>query len=246
MCQQFLLNLFTMHPMSTKGKIMINQERLENLMKEKHLSRRGLERESGLGVGTITKWKTISPTVQNLQKVASALGVSVAYLTGESEFKTEQDALINKWNKQMAAGLPDEVRKIEAGIRIPVLGSVPCGIPTEAVEFLDAEDWEEISEIMSRSGNFFALKVKGDSMCPRIQQGDVLIIRSQDTADSGDIVIAKVNGEEACCKRLIRHQDGIVLESFNPVYPPMFFSNDEIIQKPVQIIGKVVENRQKM
>lgn len=220
---------------------MFKMERLEEILKEKKMSRRKLEREAGLGVGTVAKWKMFDPTVQNIQKVADVLNVSVAWLTGESDFRSEQDALIQKWNDQMSAGLPDEVRRIEAGIRIPVLGSVPCGIPTDAIEFLDTEEWEEISEKMSRSGRFFGLKVKGDSMIPRIREGDTLIVKIQPDAESGDIVIARVNGDEACCKRLIKQEDGIVLQSFNPCYAPMYFSND----KPVEIIGKVVENRQK-
>ena len=220
---------------------MFKMERLEEILKEKKMSRRKLEREAGLGVGTVAKWKIFDPTVQSIQKVADVLNVSVAYLTGESDFRSEQDALIQKWNDQMSAGLPDEVRRIEAGIRIPVLGSVPCGIPTDAIEFLDTEEWEEISEKMSRSGRFFGLKVKGDSMIPRIMEGDVVIVKLQPDAESGDIVIARVNGDEACCKRLIKQEDGIVLQSFNPCYAPMYFSKD----KPVEIIGKVVENRQK-
>lgn len=224
---------------------MFKMERLEEILKEKKMSRRKLEREAGLGVGTVAKWKMFDPTVQNIQKVADVLGVSVAWLTGESDFRSEQDALIQKWNDQMSAGLPDEVRRIEAGIRIPVLGSVPCGIPMESIEFLDTEEWEEISEKMSRSGRFFGLKVKGDSMTPRIREGDTLIVKLQPDAESGDIVIARVNGDEACCKRLIKQEDGIVLQSFNPCYAPMFFNNDSIRDKPVEIIGKVVENRQK-
>lgn len=220
---------------------MFKMERLEEILKEKKMSRRKLEREAGLGVGTVAKWKMFDPTVQNIQKVADVLDVSVAWLTGESDFRSEQDALIQKWNDQMSAGLPDEVKRIEAGIRIPVLGSVPCGIPTDAIEFLDTEEWEEISEKMSRSGRFFGLKVKGDSMIPRIREGDTLIVKIQPDAESGDIVIARVNRDEACCKRLIKQEDGIVLQSFNPCYAPMYFSND----KPVEIIGKVVENRQK-
>ena len=224
---------------------MFKMERLEEILKEKKMSRRKLEREAGLGVGTVAKWKIFDPTVQSIQKVADVLGVSVAYLTGESDYRSEQDALIQKWNDQMSAGLPDEVRRIEAGIRIPVLGSVPCGIPTDAIEFLDTEEWEEISEKMSRSGRFFGLKVKGDSMIPRIREGDTLIVKIQPDAESGDIVIARINGDEACCKRLIKQEDGIVLQSFNPCYTPMFFNNDSIRDKPVEIIGKVVENRQK-
>ena len=224
---------------------MIRMDRIEELQNKKKWSRRELERRAGIGVGAISKWLQFTPTAKNIKKVADALGCSVAYLTGESDFISEQDAVMSRWMEYQSAGLADEVRRIEAGIRIPVLGDVPCGIPTEAVEFLDADDWEEISEKLSRQGNFFALKVKGDSMSPRIQKGDILIVQQTSDAESGDIVIARVNGSDACCKRLIKQQDGIVLQSFNPNYEPMYFSNQEIQDKPVQIIGKVVENRQK-
>ena len=224
---------------------MIRMDRIEELQNRKKWSRRELERQAGIGVGSISKWVRFTPTTKNIKKVADVLGCSVAYLTGESDFITEQDAVIAKWTEQQSAGLADEVRRIEAGIRIPVLGSVPCGIPADAVEFWDTDEWEEISEKMSRQGTFFALKVKGDSMSPRIQKGDVLIVQQTPDAESGEVVIAKVNGQDACCKKLIKHPEGIVLQSFNPSYEPMYFSNQDIQDKPVQIIGKVVENRQK-
>ena len=224
---------------------MIRMDRIEDLQNKKKWSRRELERQAGIGVGSISKWIRFTPTTRNIKKVADVLGCSVAYLTGESDFITEQDAVIAKWTEQQSAGLADEVRRIEAGIRIPVLGSVPCGIPADAVEFWDTDEWEEISEKMSRQGTFFALKVKGDSMSPRIQKGDVLIVQQTPDAESGEVVIAKVNGQDACCKKLIKHPEGIVLQSFNPSYEPMYFSNQDIQDKPVQIIGKVVENRQK-
>ena len=225
---------------------MFMMDRLEEILKEKKMSKRKVERDAGLGVGTIAKWKKINPNNQNLQKVADVLGVSVAYLIGESDFRSEQDALIAKWNDQMSADLPDDVRKIEAGIRIPVLGDVPCGIPTEAIEYLDAEDWEEISERMSRQGKFYALKVKGNSMSPRIQKGDILIIQFDRQPESGDVVIAKVDSENACCKRLIIHDDGIVLQSFNPCYDPIYYNSTQIKDIPVQIVGVVVEVRAKL
>ena len=224
---------------------MINLNRIDEVCQEKKWSRRKLEREAGIGVGSISKWVKVTPSASNLKKVADALGVSTAFLTGDSEYRSEKDAVIAKWTADQSAGLQDEVRRIEAGIRIPVLGDVPCGIPTEAIEMVDAEEWEEIPEKLARTGKFYGLIAKGDSMSPRIQAGDVLIVRQQSTAESGDLVIAKINGEEATCKRLLKQEDGIVLQPFNPVYSPMYFSNAEVQTKPVVIIGKVIENRQK-
>lgn len=129
------------------------------------------------------------------------------------------------------------------GVRIPVLGEVVAGIPIDAVE--EYIDWEEITPELAETGEFFALKIKGDSMEPRIVAGDVVIVKMQSTADTGDIVIAMVNGDEACCKRFIKQNDGIMLQSFNSAYTPMFFTKEDIETKPVSIIGKVIENRQK-
>ncbi len=129
------------------------------------------------------------------------------------------------------------------GIVINVLGRVAAGIPIEAVE--DIIDTEEITEEMAATGTFFGLKIHGDSMEPRMCEGDVVIVRKQDDAESGDIVIAMVNGDDATCKRLRKYRDGVELVSNNPAYPPMFYSNEEIENKPVKIIGKVVELRGK-
>lgn len=132
---------------------------------------------------------------------------------------------------------------ISQGIKIPVLGSVPAGIPITAVE--DILDYEEIPQLWANQGEFFALKIKGDSMEPRMQSGDVVIVRQQSSADSGDTVIVLINGDEATCKKLEKTSNGIMLISTNTKYSPMFFSQEEINELPVVILGKVVENRQK-
>lgn len=106
-------------------------------------------------------------------------------------------------------------------------------------------DTEEITEEMAKTGEFFGLKIKDNSMEPRIYENDVVIVRQQNDAESGDVVIATINGDEATCKRLRKYRDGIELISNNPSYEPMFFSNEEILSKPVRIIGKVVELRGK-
>lgn len=129
------------------------------------------------------------------------------------------------------------------GVVINVLGRVAAGIPLEAIE--DIIDTEEISEEMAKTGEFFGLQIDGDSMEPKFSKGDVVIVRKQNDAESGDIVIAMVNGDDATCKRLKKYQDGIALISTNPTYDPMYFSNKEIEEKPVRIIGKVVELRAK-
>ena len=133
--------------------------------------------------------------------------------------------------------------KAKQGVTINVLGSVAAGIPISAIE--DIIDTEEITEELAQTGQFFGLKIKGDSMIPNICDGDIVIVRQQEDAESGDIVIATVNGDEATCKRLRKYKGGIELISNNPSFKPFEFSNKEIEQKPVRIIGKVVELRRK-
>lgn len=129
------------------------------------------------------------------------------------------------------------------GIIIPVLGRVAAGIPLTAAEYII--DTEEIPQAMAADGEYFCLQVKGDSMEPKISNGDVVIVRKQPDADDGDLVIALINGDDAVVKRLKKYEDGIGLISSNPTYAPMYFSNEEIESKPVEIIGKVKELRAK-
>lgn len=128
-------------------------------------------------------------------------------------------------------------------ISINVLGRVAAGIPFDAIE--EIIDTEEISQKMASDGEYFALKISGDSMEPKISDGDVVIVRKQSDADDGDLVIAMINGYDAVCKRLKKYDDGIALISNNPLYEPMYFSNNEIAEEPVTILGKVKELRAK-
>ena len=132
--------------------------------------------------------------------------------------------------------------KVKA-VKIPVLGRVAAGVPIEMIE--DVLDYEEITEDMAKHGEYFALKIQGDSMSPRIWNNDVVIVKQQDDAENGDIVIAAINGDDAVCKRLQKYNDGIALISLNPLYDPIYLKKDEIDGKPVRIIGKVVELRGK-
>ncbi len=140
-------------------------------------------------------------------------------------------------------GWDDPSTHTKKGTPINVLGRVAAGIPIEAIE--DIIDTEEITEELAATGDFFGLQIKGDSMEPRITEGDVVIVRQQEDAETGETVIVLINGEDATCKRLKKYADGIMLISNNPKYEPMVFSNQEIVEKPVKIIGKVVELRGK-
>ena len=135
------------------------------------------------------------------------------------------------------------VRK-STSIKIPVYGRVRAGIPEAAIE--DIIDTEEIDPEMVKGGaEFFALKISGDSMEPKISDGDVVIVKKQPDIESGEVAIVMVNAEDATCKRVRKYRDGIELIASNPMYSPVFYSNEQIAQLPVTILGRVVELRAK-
>lgn len=129
------------------------------------------------------------------------------------------------------------------GLKIPVLGTVAAGIPISAVE--EILDYEEVPQSWKSQGEFFGLRIKGDSMKPDINDRDTVIVRKQSTANNGDVVITLVNGDDVTCKKFEKLDNGIILISNNSEYSPMYFSNEEVVTKPVVILGRVVELRRK-
>ena len=130
------------------------------------------------------------------------------------------------------------------GTWVPVLGDVAAGIPIEAVE--NIVDYEEIDSSMASTGEFFGLRIKGSSMEPRIRDGDVVIVRRQEDAETSDTAVILVNGDSATVKRIKKEPDGSLwLLPNNPAYDPQHYSPAEIATLPVRIIGKVVELRGK-
>lgn len=160
-----------------------------------------------------------------IEKMAQILDCKPSYLMG--------------WDSTLL----EETNASKNATIINVLGRVAAGIPLDAIE--EIIDTEEISQAMASDGEYFGLRITGDSMEPRIKDGDVVIVRRQSDADDGDLVIALVNGNDAVCKRLKKYAEGIALISTNPKYDPMYFTQKEIAEKPVSIIGKVKELRAK-
>ena len=126
-------------------------------------------------------------------------------------------------------------------VRLAVLGLIPAGTPIEAIE--EIIDYIEVKEEMIKSGEYFALKIKGDSMSPRICNNDVVIIRKQEDCTNGDICAVMINGDNATLKQVKKENDGISLIPFNEEYKPMFYTNKQIQELPIKILGKVVEGR---
>jgi repressor LexA len=117
--------------------------------------------------------------------------------------------------------------------RIPVLGNIAAGLPILAEE--NVEDWLTVSDDYMDRGTIFALRVRGDSMIDaHIVNGDVVIIRQQQTAESGEIVAALI-GEEATLKTYRPQGDKVLFLPANEAYNPLVFDKDSYTSP--QILG---------
>lgn len=127
----------------------------------------------------------------------------------------------------------------KGGRRINVYGTIPAGVPLEAVT--DIIDWEEIPS--SWQGDYLALQVKGDSMEPEYKEGDVIIVKQQPDCESGQDCVVYVNGYDATLKRIVKQQTCIMLQPLNAAYEPKVYDYSD--EDGVTILGVVVEMRRK-
>lgn len=200
-------------------------ERIKDARKSAGLTQLELAKKTDLSrsyIGDIEK-NRYNPSVSTLQLIATATNTPLENLLPSTKTASPKGR----------------------GIRIPVLGRVVAGIPIEAVE--EILDYEEITPELAATGEFFALKIRGHSMEPRMMEGDVVIVRKQEDVESGDVAIVLVNGNEATVKRVKKQEEGITLIANNiSVYEPHYYSNKEIKELPVRILGKVIELRGKL
>ena len=207
---------------------------LKNLRAMKCISQAKLADVFGFTQQAVGRWEQgqSTPDYDTLVKLSKFFNVSTDYLLGRSDSPTG--------SYSADIGSPSK----EKTIRIPILGRVAAGNPIGAIE--EIIGWEEIPKKLAAGSTCFALRVCGRSMEPRILAGDTVIIRQQPDVDSGDIAVVLVGGEEATVKRVKKQKDGIILVATNTtVYEPHFYSNQEIKDLPIQILGKVVEVRYK-
>jgi repressor LexA len=196
-------------------------ERIRGLRKSKKLTQEQLAALVGVERSTIGKWESTSiiPSSDMLIELSDFFNVSIDYLLGNTD---------NPANNKIH--------------RIKVYGSVPAGIPLEAIENIIG--WEEISMDLVRDGSeYIALKVKGDSMNPKYLDGDIVIVRLQPNCESGQDAIVFVNGYDATLKRIIKNENSVILQPLNPEYETKIYREGD---EPITILGIVVELRRKI
>ncbi|MFT5341887.1 MAG: repressor LexA [Paracoccaceae bacterium] len=113
-------------------------------------------------------------------------------------------------------------------VELPVMGRIAAGVPIEAISQV-SHQVAVPAQMLSSSGEHYALEVKGDSMIDAgINDGDVVVIRETAVADTGDIVVALVKDHEATLKRFMRRGSAIALEAANPAYETRVYPQDQV------------------
>lgn len=201
---------------------------LKRYMEQSGKTQADIIKDLGVTSGTTSSWCSGKklPRMDKVQRLADYFGVTTGDLLEERSYIERNE---NRGGR---------------GVKIPVLGLVQAGLPVEAVE--DILDWEEITPELAATGEYCAFQIRGNSMEPRMVEGDVIIVRKQDIVDTNDIAVVMVNGDEATVKRVKITSEGITLIPLNPAYPVMFFTPAEVSELPVRILGRVVELRGKL
>lgn len=194
-------------------------ERIKRLRQLKGITQEDLAKIVGLQRGAIAKYEI--GIVENMKqttikKMADYFGVKPSYLMC----------------------LEDKVDELgNPVVEVPILGTVKAGY-----DYLAQENWIgtiDISKKLAETGEFFALKIHGDSMFPVFVENDTVVVRKQDDFENGDIVVALINGEEATVKKGKKSDNSILLQPLNTNYEPLIFTKEEMKTIPVKIIGVV-------
>lgn len=164
-----------------------------------------------------------------LTDIARALGVNISHFTGEKEASgkppilKELQELIDKHTSQ------DDKRS--SGKRIPVLSDIAAGEPFPREDPFPVGIADEYIEVPAdvTDPHAFGLKIKGDSMEPRLLEGDIVVVCPSWKVHENRPVVAKVRSDEVTCKLFARSNGMVVLTSLNPKYPPQLYKESEIV-----------------
>lgn len=222
--------------------------RLKSLRKNKGLTQSELAKNLSIGdnkisASAIGMWEQgrRTPKLEILELIADYFNVDLDYLRGSKDTVSRYNQETNKIEETAAIKWNGNVNPIifgKSSITVPVLGSVPAGVPVEAIEDI-AGSIKVASDFMNTSLDHFALKVKGDSMYPKYVEGDIIIVEIKHDCESGEDAIVYVNGYDATLKTVIKNDDStITLKPRNPEWPSKTYGPDD---EPLSILGPVVQ-----
>ena len=206
---------------------------LKYLREKRGLSQNKLAEKIGVNQTTIARWEDDNriPTIDNAVDVASALNVPLTALIGK-DLRFDNGEIIDV-NSDI--------------VKIPVYGTIKAGTPIESQT--DIIDYVDIPRSWTKGGKeFYALKVSGDSMFPKYQDEDIVIIEKNDDATmyNGKDCAVMINGTESTFKKVLINDQGIILQAYNMAYGIQMFSKEDVTNKPIKIIGVAREKRTKI
>lgn len=208
--------------------------RLNKAMMIRDIKASALSEKTGISKSSLSEYLSgkYEAKQNGIYLLAKALNVSEAWLMGcDVPMEREIDnSLLNKIGSIPLSG--------ENMFKIPILGTVKAGYDYLAEENIIGTIKVQ-TELIKDGSEYFALKVKGDSMQPVLYEDDIVIIKRQDDCEDGQIAVVLINGDEATIKKVKKSTNGIWLQPFNNNYEPLVFTNDEIENIPVKIIGIV-------
>lgn len=175
----------------------------------------------------------------SVREIGQAVGLkSASTVHGYMRQLEERGLLSREARLPRALGLPEEPNPgaeipSDDMIRLPLVGTVAAGVPILAEQNIE-EVFTLPRNLVGTSDTTFMLRVRGDSMINiGIYEGDIVIVREQDTAENGEIIVALVDDESATVKRYFREADCIRLQPENDTMQPFY-------EKNVRILGKVI------
>jgi len=175
----------------------------------------------------------IMPTTKTLSCVAKAMSISV------SELMDKLNQSGNDKNDYLKDAIP-----IDKMVLVPVVGQVRAGYGGLAFECDMGRETVDANTLRGyEREDFFYLKVKGDSMEPRLYEGDLVLVRRQSSIDNGSYGVVTIDDEEGVVKIVNYDKDSITLISQNHNYPPRKFTGADV--QRIRVIGKVIESKSK-
>ncbi len=222
--------------------------RLKIALKNKNMRQSELCTLTGIPKSAMSQYVSgaFFPKQERLRLISEALNIPEVWLLGYDinlfeEHNNSNLYSISQHIKNIETIYPKNITNTYT--KVPILGHVAAGIPISVQE--DIIGYEEVPTYMSQHDTLFALQIKGDSMEPKFENGDTVIVKQQSDVDNNQIAIVMIGNNDTTCKRVLKYPDGIMLISTNPQYPPMQFTNKQIAELPVVILGKVIELRSK-
>lgn len=218
---------------------MIN---LRNLRKGARMTQQDMADLLHVKQNTYSYWENGKVNIDNesLRQLADFFKVSIDYILDKTDLPLELSK--QSWNGDVR---PIDLYSAFEYSKVPILGTIAAGSPREAIESGLYDECVYVDTREYGQDIIFGLEISGDSMEPRICEGDIAIIRSCGYVNSGNIAAVRVNGDDTTLKKVKFEEKGMWLIGYNPSFKPIFYSDKECINLPVTVIGKLVQVIQK-